>query len=333
VFFILLVGIAGLAFWMTRQAIDPKEIGQIAGVAAADSVKQQTDEIIEQAISKSTDEMIERTGEVATAVVHETINKAEDRVRDLSDDDVFAMLEDIKDTGLRATRDLAYDVVPIWIEDEWTIGQQIGDSLREQMTVIEDPFLQQRVEQLAEPILARLKRTAGKQYQITVMQSDEINAFAILGGQVFLASGLIERMGSNSTIQSVIAHEIAHVELEHCVRGAWFGIKAQGTLGPNVLASVLTNINQLAERGFTEQQELESDEFAFRVQYHLEISKLDRVRFIDVLKEIESKNKSEQPDEQKNPVLAALDRHYRTHPDASERYSRLMDMKDDPALP
>lgn len=333
-FLIIIAGIAAFVYWTAQQAVNAKDIGEAAGAAAAESMKDQADEIIDQAMNKTADEVVDRSGEMVDKVLTDTIEKATeqttDRVKDISVDDIFGMFERVKDTGLRTTRDLAYDLDPISLDDEWAYGQELGDILREEMVVVTDSKVKNQIERLAEPIYQMLERTAGKEYQITIMESDEVNAFAILGGQIFLATGLIQQMETDHAIQAVLAHEIAHVELEHCVRGSWFGQQARGQLGTNVLSDLMTNsFHLLAERGFTEQQELESDAYAFHAQHHLGVSRQDRLRFIAVLWELETAHSSAHTDqEDENKVLAVLNRHYRTHPPASERYEELMKIED-----
>lgn len=54
--------------------------------------------------------------------------------------------------------------------------------------------------------------------QITVLDSDEINAFALPGGYLFLNSGLLLKAENESEVAGVIAHELAHVTARHGAR-------------------------------------------------------------------------------------------------------------------
>jgi predicted Zn-dependent protease len=50
-----------------------------------------------------------------------------------------------------------------------------------------------------------------------VVASAEVNAFALLGGQVFVTRGMLGFVESEAELAAVLGHEIAHVDLRHCV--------------------------------------------------------------------------------------------------------------------
>ena len=52
-------------------------------------------------------------------------------------------------------------------------------------------------------------------YSVAILATDEINAFATPGGHIFLTRGLIELAPSEDALAAVIAHELAHIQLEH----------------------------------------------------------------------------------------------------------------------
>lgn len=52
-------------------------------------------------------------------------------------------------------------------------------------------------------------------YQFSVIESDQINAFALPGGPIYLFTGLLNRMETNAEVAAVLAHEMAHVYQEH----------------------------------------------------------------------------------------------------------------------
>lgn len=56
------------------------------------------------------------------------------------------------------------------------------------------------------------------------VDSRVVNAFATLGGQVFVHRGLVEKMPDENTLALVLAHEVAHVKLRHPVRSAGRGV-------------------------------------------------------------------------------------------------------------
>ncbi len=103
--------------------------------------------------------------------------------------------KDIK-KGQRAIRELkAYGMIPPEVKDEQVVGYVRG---------------------LAQ--LIGSKSDLKVPLQVTVLDSLEVNAFALPGGFVFVNRGLIEKAESESELAGVIAHEIAHVTARHGAR-------------------------------------------------------------------------------------------------------------------
>ena len=55
-------------------------------------------------------------------------------------------------------------------------------------------------------------------YHVAILETSEINAFATSGGHIFVSQGLITAAGSEDALAAVIAHEIAHIQLQHGIR-------------------------------------------------------------------------------------------------------------------
>lgn len=78
-------------------------------------------------------------------------------------------------------------------------------------------------------------------YEFNVIDSNEVNAFAVPGGPIFFFTGLIDRMKTVDELAGVLAHEINHVRREHWARAYNDELKKQ--LGLAVLLG-LTNANR-----------------------------------------------------------------------------------------
>ena len=82
------------------------------------------------------------------------------------------------------------------------------------------PYLR-RAEQAARPILETLARK-DRTYTITVLDSDHPNAFSHPGGYIYVTKGLFDLIGDDEdedfVLQFAIAHEVAHVELQHAIK-------------------------------------------------------------------------------------------------------------------
>ncbi|MFT5133596.1 MAG: putative Zn-dependent protease [Gammaproteobacteria bacterium] len=106
---------------------------------------------------------------------------------------------------------------------------------------------------------------------------DEVaNAFATLGGHIFVHRGLLDIMPNENALAMVIAHEIAHVQHRHPViamgRGVVIGLflaTVTGLSGDRFVGSVISNAGVITVLGFSREQEREADHTALAgVQKH-----------------------------------------------------------------
>ncbi|MDV3351943.1 M48 family metalloprotease [Leptothoe sp. LEGE 181152] len=67
-------------------------------------------------------------------------------------------------------------------------------------------------------------------YTFQVIEDDGVNAFATLGGFVYLNTGLLQTADNEAQLASVIAYEIAHVDRRHAVQQLQQAAIAQGIL-------------------------------------------------------------------------------------------------------
>jgi Zn-dependent protease with chaperone function len=89
----------------------------------------------------------------------------------------------------------------------------------------------QLVRRIGRDLLQAQANPAGFEYQFMVVQSDEINAFAMPGGLVVVFTGLLKIMKSPEQLAAVIAHEIQHVEHRHGLRGHYRSIGTAALVG------------------------------------------------------------------------------------------------------
>jgi len=100
---------------------------------------------------------------------------------------------------------------------EAELGRRFLLEVRSQLPLIEDPAVKEYVDHVGR----RLVTVLGAQqfeYRFYVVQSPELNAFAVPGGYVFVFSGLLARAGNDDELAGVLAHEIGHVSGHHLVR-------------------------------------------------------------------------------------------------------------------
>lgn len=251
---------------------------------------------------------------------------AKEGVKAIDPKDVVSAGADVLQGAGKIGTDVAHELVGLSVEEEWQVGTAIGDSLRGQLPISSDRAGQARLERLAKPILERLSRTAGRPYVISLVEEPVMNAFAVVGGNIFIYRGLLDEMSSDAAVQGVIAHEIGHVELAHCAKGSLAGIRAAQQAG-DMAGAIASRLQGLIQVGYSEDQEHEADEFAYRMLGALGMSKADRLQFVRELEMFERTHGARAASGPPGTVGEAIGReireHYRTHPPASDRVARL----------
>lgn len=116
-----------------------------------------------------------------------------------------------------APRVLAGSVQSLPISIDRQLGDAASGELDSQGPIVDDPIVVGFIEQIVtrlEPFAA----TPGFEYRIRVARSEQINAFALPGGQIVAFTGLIDAAARPEQVAGVLAHEIAHVTLRHGMR-------------------------------------------------------------------------------------------------------------------
>jgi predicted Zn-dependent protease len=116
------------------------------------------------------------------------------------------------------------------------MGQQAAAQATHSLPMVTDPDINRYITVLGDS-LAAVADTRDLEWHFYVVDSPEINAFALPGGFVFVNRGLIERVDSLDELAGVIGHEIGHVTQRHTVKLQQKGEIAQIGTG---LACVLT---------------------------------------------------------------------------------------------
>src|SRR3954464_7412804 len=111
------------------------------------------------------------------------------------------------------------------IEKEIALGKQVAQEVERQARIIDDPVIAEYVNRVGQ----NLVRNSDTKVPVTikVLDTEEVNAFALPGGFFFVNSGLILKAESESELAGVMAHEIAHVAARHGTRQATRGQLAQ----------------------------------------------------------------------------------------------------------
>ena len=111
------------------------------------------------------------------------------------------------------------------IEKEIALGKQLAQEVERQAKIINDPVIAEYVNRLGQNLVRN--SDAKVPFTIKVIDTEEVNAFALPGGFFFVNSGLILKADTEAELAGVMAHEIAHVAARHGTRDATRGEMAQ----------------------------------------------------------------------------------------------------------
>ena len=118
-------------------------------------------------------------------------------------------------------RDVGKGVNFYSLEKEIALGKQLAQEVERQAKIVDDPVIAEYVNRVGQNLVRN--SDAKVPFTIKVLDSDEVNAFALPGGFFFVNAGLILKADSESELAGVMAHEIAHVAARHGTRQATRG--------------------------------------------------------------------------------------------------------------
>jgi len=200
-------------------------------------------------------------------------------------------------------------------ESEVRLGRQIAAQVDREAKFIDDPIITEYVNRVGQNIV--LHSDAKIPFTIKVIDSDEVNAFALPGGFFYVNKGLVLAADNEAELAGVMAHEIAHVAARHAMendakrRAINIGLLAGILLGGPIVSNVLYNagglIDGLSFLKFTRGAEEEADKLG--VQY-MWAAGYDPNAMATMFEKLEAKNKK------KPGTIAKL---FATHPAPPDR--------------
>ena len=96
-------------------------------------------------------------------------------------------------------------------------GRELHAEMLQQNPIYQDPELQAYVEKVGQK-MAAVSHRPELDYVFTIIDSPDINAFALPGGFVYVNRGLLTYLNSEAQLAAVLGHEIGHVTARHAVR-------------------------------------------------------------------------------------------------------------------
>ena len=101
-------------------------------------------------------------------------------------------------------------------QQEVQLGRDYASQINAQLPIVQDAEINRYINVLGDSI-AKLSDDRNLDWHFYVVNSKEVNAFAVPGGFIYVNRGLIERAGNLSMLAGVLGHEIAHVTERHSI--------------------------------------------------------------------------------------------------------------------
>lgn len=112
-------------------------------------------------------------------------------------------------------------------EQEIEIGKQTNQEVLNQYQLHGNPQIQSYVSDLGQELVNN-SNSRDIPFNFQVLNSKEVNAFATPGGFVYVTTGLLQAAENRAQLASVMAHEIAHINQKHGVKGLKQAVAARG---------------------------------------------------------------------------------------------------------
>lgn len=160
------------------------------------------------------------------------------------------------------------DFVLMSEQQEIQMGAQAHQDVLKEYAALNNPALQAYVNEVGQR-LAKQSHRPDLKWHFTVVDSPDVNAFALPGGYVYITRGIMAYLNSEAELAGVVSHEIGHVTARHGVRqqststaaglGAVLGAILVPGLGNQAGATLLQTLAQSWTAGYGREHELESD--------------------------------------------------------------------------
>ena len=176
---------------------------------------------------------------------------------------------------------------------ELSLGQRADQDVKKQYSLYDLKGLQAYVDSIGQK-LARVSHRPTLNYRFTVLDSPEVNAFALPGGYIYITRGIIAYLNSEAELAAVLGHELGHVTARHGVRqasaaqGADLLVNILGAVSPTMRSAGVQNVTGLLGNallsGYGREHELEADRIGAEYLARAGYDPQAMIRVIGVLK-------------------------------------------------
>jgi predicted Zn-dependent protease len=223
------------------------------------------------------------------------------------------------------------DFVMMSESQEIALGRKADIDVRKQYKVYNNAALQKYVNDVGQKI-ARQSHRPNLNYHFTVLDSPEINAFALPGGYVYITRGILAYLNSEAEMAAVLGHEIGHVTARHGVKqqsaskATNIGISLAKILVPQLNNQAFQDVGNLLGgallSGYGREHELEADRLGAQYLARTEYDPQAMIRVVGVLKNQELFDAEIAKQEGREP--RRYHGTFATHPDSDTRLQQVV---------
>ena len=225
------------------------------------------------------------------------------------------VLRDADQFGFRLTR--------VSDREEMRVGNELAGRVKGWWH--EDPARERYVGVVGQALLAHIHRK-GIPYEFHVLESRQVNAFALPGGQIFVMTGMLEFLRSEAELAAVLGHEISHVDLRHCIERFQYEL-ALKKVGARELGALAEIARRLLTSGYNKYQELDADAHGVRLSL---LAGYDPEAGAVVFNRLKERSREPPPPraqtalgEITQAMEQAMESYFRSHPTSDERARQL----------
>lgn len=176
------------------------------------------------------------------------------------------------------------------------MGQEADKQVVAQFGIYQDKSLQLYVNDLGQKLVSNLSDPEFKKYFFKVVDSPDINAFALPGGYIYVTRGILATINNEAELAGILGHEIGHVTQHHGAKQIVRSIGAQilsvgaALANPKNAGQWLIVSSQMFNQinlGYGRDAELESDAHGILTAYKAGYDPRSMVDFLDNLRQLE----------------------------------------------
>jgi predicted Zn-dependent protease len=171
---------------------------------------------------------------------------------------------------------------------EARMGKLYAAEIEKNVPLVNDPVVNEFVSRMGQRLVSNSDCKAS--FTIRVIDSEEINAFALPGGYLYVTAGLIRNAGDEAELAGVMAHEIAHVCAHHATRGMTRMNYAQLGAMPLVMAGGWAGVGvPAAFMQYSQEFEVQADYLGVQYMYRAGYDPQAYIRYFERLQALQQR--------------------------------------------